>query len=284
MKFFGIDLGWTTGASGLCCLSWNDDLEKIEQIELSHLFPLDDILQWISDRLFPNESAVVAVDAPTIIPIETGMRVCYRLAHKYFGKYHAGCYPANLGRPFAQRTLDVGQRLEHLGFIHRPDLEQPGLTLASPGEDWVHEGLITKPPGRYQLEVFPHAAMLHLFQLDQMLKYKKGRLAERRVELVRLRDLIVEVFPALNPSFSNPDNLQAIAPEIPHKGKEMKVVEDQLDSLVCAYAAAHWWYWGMQKNWVLGDRSTGYIVVPTPFGRIGDAKHAKRVVKPSAPK
>lgn len=250
MKFFGIDLGWTTGASGLCALSWKNN--SIDHIELGHLGPLDEIFAWLSDRLAPDESAVVAVDAPTLISNQTGMRVCDRLAHQYFGKYHAGCYPANLGRPFAERTLEVGRRLEDLGFIHQPQSS-------------------SKPTGRYQLEVFPHAAMLHLFQLDRILKYKKGRLAERRVELVRLRDLIAEVFPALTPSFSDPELLTAVAPSIPHKGKEMKAVEDQLDSLICAYAAVHWWYWGMEKNWVLGDRTTGYIMVPTPFGRLGES-------------
>ena len=266
-------MGWTTGASGLCCLSWEDD--SLTKIELGHLVELDDILQWMGDRLSAHESAVVAVDAPTIIPNKTGMRVCDRLAHKYFGKYHAGCYPANLGRPFAQRTLTVGKRLESLGFSHQPNLGQADLSqdLASSASDAELTGVAqpVKPSGRYQLEVFPHAAMLHLFQLDQILKYKKGRLAERRVELVRLRDLIIDVFPTLTPSFSPHIDFDAIAPEIPHKGKEMKAVEDQLDSLVCAYTATHWWYWGLQKNWVLGDRSTGYIVVPTPFGRRGES-------------
>ncbi|MEM8545413.1 MAG: hypothetical protein AAGF66_15655 [Cyanobacteria bacterium P01_H01_bin.119] len=44
----------------------------------------------------------------------------------------------------------------------------------------------------------------------------------------------------------------------------MKALEDKLDSLVCAYVAAHWWYWGTEKNWVLGDRDRGYIIVPAP--------------------
>ena len=248
MKFFGIDLGWTSGASGLCCLDWVDG--HIAHVELGHLQDLDAIFQWMGERLQADESAVVAVDAPTLIPNETGMRVCDRLAHKYFGRYHAGCYPANLGLPFAQRTISVGLALEEQGFQHQPQIES------------------ATPAGRYQLEVFPHAAMLHLFQLNQILKYKKGRLAERRPELIRLRQLIVDTFPTLSPSFSDTVQLAALLPEIPHKGREMKAVEDQLDSLVCAYAAAHWWYWGLEKNWVLGDRTTGYIVVPTPFGRL----------------
>jgi len=50
--------------------------------------------------------------------------------------------------------------------------------------------------------------------------------------------------------------------EIPYTGAELKAAEDKLDSLICAYVAAYWWYWGEQRNLVLGDRTTGYIVIP----------------------
>ncbi|NEQ96547.1 MAG: DUF429 domain-containing protein [Cyanothece sp. SIO2G6] len=261
MKCFGIDLGWSSGASGLACLTWLNG--QIAGIEFAHLMELEQIFSWIDQRLEPSESAVVAVDAPTLIPNQTGMRLCDRLAHQYLGKYHAGCYPANRNRPFAQRTLAVGLQLEQRGFVHHPHLNQQ------------------TPKGRYQLEVFPHAAMLHLFQLDQILKYKKGRLAERRPELVRFRQFILDVFPQLQPPFAPNMQWAALLPAIPDKGREMKAVEDQLDSLICAYTAVHWWYWGLKRNWVLGDRTTGYIVVPTPFGPIGQinpsSKHSARL-------
>ncbi|NJR75166.1 MAG: DUF429 domain-containing protein, partial [Scytonema sp. CRU_2_7] len=50
--------------------------------------------------------------------------------------------------------------------------------------------------------------------------------------------------------------------EIPTTGAAFKEVEDKLDSLICAYVAAYWWYWGEQRNLVLGDCTTGYIVIP----------------------
>ena len=53
----------------------------------------------------------------------------------------------------------------------------------------------------------------------------------------------------------------------------MKAVEDQLDALICAYVAAHWWYWGLERNLVLGDRETGYIVVPTLLPRESTLAH-----------
>ncbi len=217
--------------------------------ELSCQEAIADILHWIDCHTPANTSAVVAVDAPTLIPNETGMRVPDRLAHKHFGRYHAGCYPANLGRPFAARTVGFGQSLESRGFVHQPNIH------------------VQKPEGRYQLELFPHTATIHLFQLDRILKYKKGTLQERRSGLSQLRQYICDVLPELEPSLDlNSDDL---IPTIPERGRDVKRVEDQLDSLICAYSAAYWWYWGLEKNWVLGDRTTGYIVIPTPFGRRG---------------
>jgi predicted RNase H-like nuclease len=58
---------------------------------------------------------------------------------------------------------------------------------------------------------------------------------------------------------------EADLPQIPPGGKALKVVEDQLDSITCAYAGAHWWWWGKARNWVLGNAIEGYIIVPAPF-------------------
>ena len=245
MKFIGVDLGWSSGASGLCCLEWRSG--KLLLLDLQRMLAIADILTWIDSWLPPDRPGMVAVDAPTLIPNETGMRLCDRLAHKHFGKYHAGCYPANLGSTFAQRTLAFGLSLEERGFDHAPMI-QP------------------QQPGRFQIEAFPHPAIVHLFDLPRILKYKKGTLAERRPELARLRHYIHESLPLHDPPLDV--SLSAI-PEIPLKGTELKAVEDQLDSLICAYIAAHWWHWGTERNLVLGDRAEGYIVVPTPLHPTG---------------
>jgi predicted RNase H-like nuclease len=199
-----------------------------------------DIWLWLDTWVQPYESGIVAVDAPTIIPNATGMRLPDKLAHKHFGKYHAGCYPANLGLPFASRTVEFGLVLEERGFQHAPNL-QP------------------KQMGRYQIEVFPHPATIYLFGLERILKYKKGRLAERRVELEKLYQYIIQILPSCEPALRIRNDLIL---DIPHRGAALKDLEDRLDSLICAYVAAHWWYWGKEKNVVLGDREQGYIVVP----------------------
>jgi predicted RNase H-like nuclease len=240
LKFIGVDLGWSSGASGLCCLAWDAEQQVLNLIDLQCYVALTDILTWIDQTAPAPEPALVAVDAPTLIPNQTGMRLPDRLTHQYFGKHHAGCYPANLSRPFADRTTGFGRSLEERGFAHAPNIAP-------------------QQPGRYQIEVFPHAAMIGLFQLDQILKYKKGRLAQRQAGLQQLRDRILTHLPQKTP------RLHIAAediPRIPSKGKALKDVEDRLDSIICAYTAAYWWRWGEARNYVLGDRTSGYIIVP----------------------
>ena len=248
MKFIGIDLGWTSGFSGLCCLQLTHN--QLTVLDISRRQPLDDIFQWLDTWVPLDESALIAVDAPTIIPNLTGTRLPDRLTHQFFGRYHAGCYPANRQRPFAHRTVGFGVSLEERGFVHGPKLNP-------------------KQPGRYQIEVYPHPAIVHFFQLSRILKYKKGKLAERKRELIKLWDYIVTYLPkyepALDLSTSDLSRFAGLNLTTKVTGNLLKSIEDQLDSLVCAYIGAYWWYWGVEKNWLLGDEETGYIIVPSPL-------------------
>jgi predicted RNase H-like nuclease len=241
-KFLGIDLGWQSGPSGVCCLSLQGKGLKLNA--LGRYTSVEDILAWVDSCTADDSTTIVAVDAPTLIPNETGMRLPDRLAHQHFGRYDAGCYPANRRRPFAEKLIDFGLALEARGFRHDP--EAPAQST-----------------GRFQLEVFPHPVTVHLFNLQRILKYKKGTLAQRRPELEKLRQFQLTVLPTLEPPLVLHDS---DLPTVPSSGAAMKALEDQLDSLTCAYAAAHWWYWGLERNWVLGNVTEGYIVGPKRVG------------------
>jgi len=247
MKFLGIDLGWKSQPSGLCYLKLID--EKLQIIDLNRQEEITDVLAWVDDCIQPQESAIIAVDAPTLIPNDTGSRLPDKLTHKYFGKYHAGCYPANRNLPFAERTINFGLELESRGFVHAPTME-------------------AQKPGRYQIEVFPHPAIVNLFGLQRILKYKKGRIQERQTELLKLYNYITDILSHLEPNLDINPQGQAKFIDIDFfdsspTGAELKAVEDKLDSLICAYVGAYWWYWGEERNLVLGDCSTGYIVIPS---------------------
>ncbi|MDY6786422.1 MAG: DUF429 domain-containing protein [Cyanobacteriota bacterium] len=248
MKFLGIDFGWISGPSGLCCLSWDNGQLHLKSCD--RVPNLEECLHWVDRWVSPGEPALIAADAPTLIPNRSGMRLPDRLSHSLFHRYHAGCYPANAMRPFAQHTIALGLSLEQRGFRHAPEIEP-------------------QHPGRYQIEVFPHPAMVHLFNLERILKYKKGKLRDRAVELNRLRGYILDILPTLEPAFNLASATSCLAlgewDARSLTGKELKAIEDQLDGIICAYVAAYWWYWGKARNWVLGDETTGYIVVPAPI-------------------
>ena len=128
--------------------------------------------------------------------------------------------------------------------------------------------MIRRPP---RSTLFPYTTLFrsHLFGLSRILKYKKGPIAQRRQQLERLRSLLLKHLPHHTPRLT----LHQL-PTIPPGGAALKAVEDQLDSIVCAYGAAHWWYWGPRRNQVLGTLASGYIVVPAPYD-VRDYRPAK---------
>jgi predicted RNase H-like nuclease len=231
--FLGVDLGWYGKPSGLASIGISGEglrLRNVTRLENS-----DEILRWIETEA-GHGSAVVAVDAPLVIRNRTGIRDAERAMNQEFRRFHAGCHAANLGRPFAQNVLSFSQKLADLGFGHGAEMT-------------------ARAKGRFQIEVHPHAATVNLFDLPQIVKYKRGRRAVRAKELRRLRRLMLSRLPLLRPALS------LRLPGIPKAGN-LKPVEDQIDAVLCAYIAAHWWFWATRRNRVYGCAETGYIVVP----------------------
>jgi pyridoxamine 5'-phosphate oxidase len=159
------------------------------------------------------------------------MRIADRLAQSYYGKYHAGSYPVKKTRTFSKTINTFSASLVNLGFGHEKQ--------------------------RFLVEVHPYAASVQLFLLNAVVQYQKGSLTDRATELTRLRALILERLPSLIPKLELTE-----LPQIFERGRELKAVEDQLNALLAAYLAAHWWYWGSERNEVLGDMTVGRIIVP----------------------
>ena len=229
----GVDLGWYGKPSGLASIYLADT--ELDVRHVTRLQDADEILHWIECEAGSN-TAVVAVDAPLVIPNSTGIRPAERELNATFRRYHAGCHAANLGRPFASHVTSFSRRLEELGFRHGADMP-------------------ARASGHFQIEVHPHAASVKLFGLDRIVKYKRGLRADRASELSRLRDLMLARLPHLDPPLS------LRLPQVPQAGN-LKPVEDQIDAVLCAYIAAHWWFWGLARNCVYGTAASGYIVVP----------------------
>lgn len=227
MAFLGIDLGWISKPSGLAAME--DGVERPHLRALDRRATHQEVLQWVDEQT-GSGPAMLAIDAPLVIPNKSGIRNCERLVNAEFRSYHAGCHPAHQGRPFYPGIARLMEALQQRGFRHAAEM-MPGV------------------PGRLMIEVHPHAASVSLFGLERIIKYKKGKLAERARELSRLRELLGGL-------------LQCPLPAIPARGGELKAVEDQLDASLAAYIGWLWWRHGAAASRCYGEAATGYIVIP----------------------
>ena len=241
-RFIGLDLAWSpaNNTAGVA-LEAEQGLAKWAE-HREQLGDDDQVLAFIHEAA-AGHPAFVAIDAPLIVPNETGARPVDREITRPFGRYDAGCYPANRLRGCA-RGEDIVAALANSGFQHNPYVSH-------------------RAAARCVFEVYPHPAMVALFNLDKTLKYRAGRrrsMAFQRRELSRLRSHLLGLHhggPAMTISCKvvNCDTCTL-------RGRAFKRYEDLLDAAMCAYIAYFAWYWGPESYDVYGDTSQGYILVP----------------------
>jgi hypothetical protein len=107
--------------------------------------------------------------------------------------------------------------------------------------------------GRYYFECYPHPALLAVFDLDKIVKYKihHKSTAEWLRIIGLLRSLANRELPIRNIGDSVREGLA-----------QTKQNEDGVDAIVSAYTAAYWWKFGIERSTMIGDLATGYIVTP----------------------
>ena len=179
-------------------------------------------------------SVFVTVDAPIICPNKTGTRPVDRLTHRMFHRQHAACHPANSTK--CPRPPRLVRLMRKVGFQVGWESRAGKKTVA---------------------EVYPHPAMVRMFGLPRIVKYKKGSVGERRKEFQRLQRLIKACLRRKFPQLKlNPETCKLL------KEKWSKPVEDRTDALFCAMIGLwHWRYQG-RKSEVMGDKKTGFILLP----------------------
>jgi histidinol-phosphate phosphatase family protein len=244
VRFVGIDLAWSPrNHSGGAVLSASGRLLAATAI----LGDDDEVLDFITHAVPANSPGLIAVDAPLAVPNETGARPCDRQVAAVFSRFEAAPYPANrrnLGRYGGLRAEAIRQRLEFLDFRHDPCIKR-------------------HVPARQVIEVFPHPAIVSLFQLRRTLKYKarsKRDYALRWGELARLRDYLSSLSNADPPLHLTPNLAEMSIQGL--RGRSFKQAEDLFDALVCAYSALYAWHQGPRGYAVYGNATQGHILVP----------------------
>ncbi len=249
MRFIGLDLAWSPrNPSGGVVLAW-DGKRAWPLAWSSALGDDEDVVAFVLEGA-DREGALVAVDAPLVVPNDWGTRGCDRELSAAYRRPEAGAYPANRARlgPVV-RGEALLQKLQAHGFTHGPRVERGSA-------------------GRQVVEVYPHPTAVELFRLPRTLKYKArpGRTLEFRWgQLERLKELLSTLSRRTPPLDAAPllDGLRIHG----ERGRRLKAAEDFLDALLCAYTALHLWTWGEEGYRAFGDRETGYILVPITTSR-----------------
>lgn len=241
-RFIGLDLAWSARNESAAVVLEADAAQARWVAHCDQLGDDAEVLAFVQQAA-GSGPALVAIDAPLIVPNQKGARPVDRQITRVFGRFGAGCYPANRSRGCTRGEGIVAALAKH-GFFQNPYLQSRANTRAV-------------------FEVYPHPAMVALFALEETLKYKARRRRSmdfRRSELARLQSYLVSLHQC-EPAMLIPVDV-AGRDICALYGSAFKHHEDLLDAAVCAYVAYYAWYWGPPGYQVYGDTTQGYILVP----------------------
>ncbi len=247
MQFVGVDLAWgDRRPTGLAVLDEDGYLQHVSAADTD---------EAIVATLEPyvEGGCLVAIDAPLIVSNARGNRPAEAALNKDFAGFDAGAHPSNTGRPEFREQPRGARIAARLGLDINPRSGR----------------------ARRAIEVYPHPATVALFRLGRTLKYKNkpGRdLEQLRSELIVLLGLLEGLASADPPLLvsGRPTDRPAVtawqglrsAVEKAGRKSELRVVEDQVDAVICAYVALFATRLP-ERTTTYGDFATGYIVTPT---------------------
>jgi predicted RNase H-like nuclease len=242
--FIGIDLAWKSEHNPSGAVVLREQGAGAALVDVAPpLRSVDAVLAYVRDHEAPP--CVLAIDAPLVIPNVSGQRACERLVGQRYGARDASCHTSNRTLYPDAASVRLADALAGLGYVHAP-------VLASAQE-----------APAVMLEVYPHTAMVALYDLPQIVKYKKGSVAEKRAGLEHLQQflrLLTRQDPPLVPNDALRDLLGRSLGSL--SGRALKDYEDSLDALICAYVAFHYWRWRGARTEVFGEAGSGYIANP----------------------
>ncbi len=251
MFHIGVDLAWgQRQPTGIAVLEETGRLVHLASVRTD-----DEVLATLAPYL--DGACLVAFDAPLVVPNATGNRPAEAALNKDFARFDAGAHPANTGKP----ELDPPRGAELCAAM--------GLDLnPRSGRD------------RRAIEVYPHPATVALFRLGRTLKYKHkpGRdLDQLRAELLSLIGHLEGLRSAEVSLDLDTDQWRRLraAVETARRKSELRVVEDQVDAVVCAYVA-RFADARPDETTTYGDFPDGYIVTPTLPADLEPAPRARR--------
>jgi predicted RNase H-like nuclease len=241
-RYVGVDLAWgERNRTGLAALDATGRL-----IESGTVRTDDEIAGFVGRS--PTDTLVAAIDAPLVVPNQTGRRPCEAAVSSLFGRYHAGAHPANRGNRMFLPEPRGARLAARLGWRLDPALRpQAGIKAC--------------------IEVYPHPAMVSLFRLDRVIPYKRKRGRDLPSLKLAYASLLSHMEHTCGAVLGLPESARWRRVRDTAAGairkRDLAQIEDEVDAIFCAYLA---WLWATDPDrmTVIGDATTGYIVTPPP--------------------
>ncbi|MEJ1297801.1 MAG: DUF429 domain-containing protein [Candidatus Sedimenticola sp. (ex Thyasira tokunagai)] len=236
MKLAGVDLAWlcNKNPTAIAIGDLAAGVLTVSSVEVSVL-----PVEQIRDKLLSVAGlAGIAVDASLIIPNQMGQRGCEKEISKHYGAKGASCHASNLTLYPEPASVEMSLMFADHGFGHLGK-------------------------SKWQLECYPHPAIIEIFALSYRLAYKKGRVADKKAGQKQLASLIKSLSNSpILPLHIDTDICKCFEESYLDSlcGKALKSNEDALDAVVCLYIAGL--YAIDAPGRVFGNVDDGYIWVP----------------------
>lgn len=238
MQLAGIDLAWRSikNPTALAVGSLTGG-ELVLTGVAKDLFGVSSIVGYLSNL---NDLAGIAIDGPLVIENSSGQRKCETLIGKKYGSRYASCHTSNLSLFPSADSVQLSRILSSIGFQHL------GATT-----------------GKWQIECYPHPALIEIFDLKERHQYKKGPISTKRRGQCELADFLLRLAGSHILRLTVPDSFSQTLSHCHIEslsGTALKQNEDILDAIVCLYVGGL--YAIGIKAQVFGDAVNGYIYVP----------------------
>lgn len=240
MRLVGIDAAWVMSRhpTALAIGELRDSRLTVTHIE-PDLVGRDSVLRAAQCR---GEIAGAAVDGPLIIKNATGKRPGEILVSRRYAGRGAATHASNLGLYPDADTVWLSAELCARGLLHAAAAGSP-----------------------FQIECYPHAALIELFALPKRLAYKRKRgfgvedmqggqcQLAHMLRSLQTRSPVGLDLPESHNRWLADTRIRTL------RGRSLKQNEDVLDAILCLYIAA---LYAAGEGGLLGSRSKGYIYVP----------------------
>lgn len=240
MVLAGVDLAWHSekNPTAIAFGNLSKDVLTLSAVDLT-VKGIDAVF----NKLNSVDLQGVSIDAPLIINNETGQRTCETEIGKVYGSRGASCHTSNTKLYPNAMSVNLSKRLLEKGFNH-----------------------LSRE--RWQIECYPHPAIIEIFGLSERLQYKKGTVLERKSGQKKLAALLRSLSNSRVLKLSIPDNIKMFFDDHIEslRGQGLKSNEDGLDSVLCLYIAGLYamsFKGGCKRGRAFGDTKSGYIWVPS---------------------